>query len=134
MIVLGEIFLNMLNIFLVEFKFILLYCINRITPGHLTNLLNNNFFNRNIEIELATFWILLILDQIRPKFHYFFLVFLRKKMVLVPFWWFFIKVAFFEFLQIFCHGRSLNIFYVLTSNRSQTTYLLSKSQMLEYSE
>ena len=35
MIDLDKIFLNMLKIFLIEFKFILLYCINRITPGHL---------------------------------------------------------------------------------------------------
>ena len=36
MIDLDEIFLNILKIFLIEFKFIILYRINRITPGHLT--------------------------------------------------------------------------------------------------
>ena len=35
MIDLDEIFLNMLKIFLIELKFILLYCIYRITTGHL---------------------------------------------------------------------------------------------------
>ena len=34
MIDLDEIFLNILQIFLVELKFIFLYCINRINSGH----------------------------------------------------------------------------------------------------
>ena len=34
MIDLDEIFLNILKIFFIELKFILLYCINRVTPGH----------------------------------------------------------------------------------------------------
>ena len=39
MIDLDEIFLNKLKIFLKQIKFILLYCIDRITPGHLKTLL-----------------------------------------------------------------------------------------------
>ena len=35
MIGLDEIFLNTFKIILIELKFILLYCINRINPGHL---------------------------------------------------------------------------------------------------
>ena len=38
MIDLDKIFLNILKTFLIELKFILLYCINRITPGHLNTL------------------------------------------------------------------------------------------------
>ena len=34
MIDLDEIFVNILKIFLTELKFMLLYCINRITPGY----------------------------------------------------------------------------------------------------
>ena len=37
MIDLDEVFLNILKIFLVELKCILIYCINRITPGHRKN-------------------------------------------------------------------------------------------------
>ena len=40
MIDLDEIFLNILKIFLIELKVILLYCINRITPGHLISKYN----------------------------------------------------------------------------------------------
>ena len=32
----DEIFLNILKMFLLELNFILLYCIYRITPGHIT--------------------------------------------------------------------------------------------------
>ena len=39
------IFLNILKIFLIELKFILLYCINRITPSHLIYL-NLNLKNK----------------------------------------------------------------------------------------
>ena len=35
MIDLNESFLNILKMFLKELKFIILYCINQITPGHL---------------------------------------------------------------------------------------------------
>ena len=54
MIDLDEIFLKMLKIFLTELKFILLYCINRITPGHLKG--NKNIdANRSFKVMYETY-------------------------------------------------------------------------------
>ena len=60
MINLDEIFINLLSIFLIELKFLLLYCINRITPGHritldhLISLLDMVFFRQSFR----NIWIL----------------------------------------------------------------------------
>ena len=52
MIDLDEIFLNMLKIFLIEFKFLLLYYINWITPGHY----KKKLFNITILRIIKFFW------------------------------------------------------------------------------